>query len=81
MNAFMAFPAGVMVAGAFIVLVGTVIIHVVFAHAVELDAKTLSATVLTGGRIWALATLVGGVFVAGLYWGIHHSTLFENQER
>jgi hypothetical protein len=58
----------------------TVIIDVAFACAVFRDADLLwqnerRKTFLVGGLVWALATLLGGVFVAGVYWIIHHSTL------
>jgi len=57
-----------------------VIVQVAFAIAVYSDALALERTqrepVLVIASIWGLATLVGGVFVAGLYWFIHHSTLF-----
>lgn len=58
----------------------TVIIHLAFAWAVFGDADLLwqserRKTFLVGGLVWALATLLGGVFVAGVYWIIHHSTL------
>ena len=60
------------------------IINVIFAVAVYSDAKDLyqytqKQTFLVDTGIWALATLFGGVFVAGIYWVIHHSTLNPNR--
>ena len=58
----------------------TAIVHIGFASAVWADAANLwrqfrRTTVLVGGGFWALATLLGGVFVALAYWVIHHSIL------
>jgi len=58
----------------------TAIIHLAFAAAVYAEAELLwtrrrRRTFLVGSVIWALATLLGGVFVAAIYWVIHHSTL------
>ena len=62
-----------------IVIVVIPVIHISFSLAVLADAKRLRQqmipTFFVGGGIWALATLVGGVFAAGVYWVIHHSTL------
>ena len=57
----------------------TVAVHLAFAVGVYADAADLrrsrSGPSLVGPFWWTSATLVGGVFVAGLYWVVHHSTL------
>ena len=61
------------------IMVVSALIHVIFAGAVAKDAGHLhklgNPTCLVSGVTWAFATLIGGVFVAGLYWFIHHSSL------
>lgn len=67
---------------AFLPLLGIIaasIVHISFTIGVIIDIRKLRE----GGRrpwcagpeIWGLATLLGGVFVAAIYWGIHHSSL------
>ncbi len=53
-----------------------VVIHVAFAIGVHLMSSERSRRGLRSeivpGMIWSLATLLGGVFVAGVYWFVHH---------
>lgn len=64
-----------------IILVLTVLIHVALAGAVARDASRLQleppyrGTVLVGFVVWGVATLIGGVFVAVIYWLLNRSTL------
>lgn len=55
------------------------ILHIIFAGAIARDSGQLSKvgrnTYLVSGVTWAFATLVGGVFVAAVYWFMHYSTL------
>ena len=58
----------------------TALVHIVFAVAIYRDAARLnrSQALAIGGIgpiIWCLATLVGGVITAGIYWAMHHSRL------
>ena len=57
-----------------------IVVHICFAVAVFRDAENLESVParklwFVNSGIWALATLVGGIFTAGIYWVIHHSTL------
>ena len=62
-----------------LILVLTVIVHFVFGYGVYVDALRLfkrgRRLFFVKPRIWFFATLIGGVFVAGIYWVLHHSRL------
>ena len=62
-----------------IFFVALAIVHVGFALNVLKDGDQLRAEgaepSLAGPALWALATLLGGVFVAAIYWVVNHSTL------
>lgn len=81
MNAFPPFLSGQLtILWIYLVALLTAIVHVGFAFAVASDSGLLwrhfrRNTFLVSGWLWALATLLGGVFVAGVYWLVHHSTL------
>ena len=55
-----------------------VLVHIIFAFAVyraaDRFAKTRN-TIFVSPVMWFLATLVGGVITAGIYWAMHHSRL------
>jgi hypothetical protein len=57
----------------------TAIIQILFAGAVAKDCGRLinrgHQPILVSASTWAFTTLLGGVWVAGLYWFLHHSTL------
>lgn len=60
------------------------VVHIALAVAVYADAGDLykyrkRKTFLVGAGIWAFAVLLGGVFAAGIYWAVHHSTLDPNR--
>ena len=66
----------------FLGMLATLVIHVAFALAVLSDANSLGArTALVGPAIWALATLLGGVFVAAIYWALNRSVLTPSYAR
>ena len=74
------FSGGLAMAWILLTWLFTAIVHVGFALAVLNDSYSLLRhhrrnTTLVGGSLWALATLLGGVFIAAIYWLIHHSTL------
>ncbi|RVU37010.1 hypothetical protein EOE67_11915 [Rheinheimera riviphila] len=60
-------------------MIGVLLVHLGFGAAVFNDANRLQkehgALVFVNSWLWALAVVVGGVFVALAYWVMHHSTL------
>lgn len=63
----------------YLVMIINGILHLVFAGAVARDAGNMNRLgqkpVLVSAATWAFATLIGGVFIATVYWLLHHSTL------
>ena len=61
------------------------LIHFLFAGAVANDCGKLQKhglkPILVSPATWAFTTLIGGVYVAGLYWFLHHSTLTRYQAK
>ena len=56
--------------------IATVIVQIAFCVATYNDAKQNEVKLMfVGPIIWGLAVLTGGVFVAAVYWVIHHSAL------
>lgn len=58
----------------------TVLVHLAFAWAVLVDTDVMWRTerrkpIFASAGLWALATLLGGVMVAGVYWVMHRSSL------
>ena len=70
---------GMLLCGAVICSVAIVIIvHIGFAMAVFRDATRLPASrkpISVSPIIWFLAILLGGIFIATIYWIMHHSRL------
>lgn len=52
--------------------IANAVVHITFALAVFSDSHRRT-TFLVQGWVWTLAILLGGVFVVGIYWLIHHS--------
>lgn len=61
-----------------LIMIVNAFIHILFAGAVAKDAGQLQKLgqrpALVAAPTWAFATLLGGVFIAAVYWFIHHST-------
>ena len=59
-----------------LILVINAIIHIIFAGAVAKDAARLRekgfSTQMVSPMTWSVATLLGGVMVAAVYWAMHH---------
>lgn len=80
--------SGIQIIFIFSIVIGviTVILHIIFAYAVYVDAEKLVQrdkleTALVSGPVWAIATLIFGVLVAIGYWLINRSSIALLRER
>lgn len=57
------------------------IVHLAFAAAVAKDSgrvlQTRGSTILVGPVMWSFATIIGGVWVAAVYWLLHHLPILQ----
>lgn len=57
------------------------VVHLAFAAAVAKDAGRLlqsrGSTILVGPVMWSFATIIGGVWVAAVFWLMHHLPLLQ----
>jgi predicted membrane protein len=57
------------------------IVHLAFAAAVAKDAGRLlssrGSTILVGPVMWSFATIIGGVWVAAVFWLLHHLPILQ----
>ena len=67
---------GVVALFAIVSVLLTAIVHIAFALAVLRDANRMTAAgtdpAFVHPAVWGMATLLGGVVPAALYWAIHH---------
>ena len=65
--------------GSIIIFMLNILLHICFAGGVARDVNRLTKLgvmpQLFPAWVCVLATLIGSVFVAGIYWFMHHSTL------
>ncbi len=69
----------------YLIMLINALLHLIFAAAVARDTGNLTRLgqkpVLVSGATWAFSTLIGGVFVAAIYWILHYSTLTRPKAR
>ncbi|VAW94037.1 hypothetical protein MNBD_GAMMA22-2116 [hydrothermal vent metagenome] len=57
------------------------VVHFGFAAAVAKDAGRLhqsrGSTILVGPVMWSFATIIGGVWVAAVFWVLHHLPILQ----
>ncbi len=59
----------------FFILIITIIVHISFAKGIYQDTRRIGTPSFVSPIIWVLATVIGGVFAAAIYWVMHHSRL------
>jgi len=66
-----------------VIFIATLIVHVACALGVLLDGRFMPERrrALMHPLVWALAALLGGVFVGAVYWFLHHSSTFAENTR
>lgn len=79
MEIFQHIPSVIFIFWGTVIILLVVMVHVMFAFGVYSDAlrlrRTFQKTILVNPGMWLFATVVGGVFVAAVYWILHHSIL------